>query len=118
MPENTNQNFAFISYSHKDEKIAEWLQKKLENYRISNKIRKESGNTLPKYIRRIFRDQTDMGIEELSGSLKKRLENSQYLIVICSVNSAGSEWVNTEIEYFQKLGRAKNIIPFIVELCW
>ncbi|MBR5652233.1 MAG: TIR domain-containing protein [Bacteroidales bacterium] len=39
----------------------------------------------------------------------------QHLIVICSPNSAKSEWVGREIEFFHNLGRTNNIHFFIVE---
>jgi hypothetical protein len=109
------QYFAFISYSRKDEKWAKWLQKNLENYRLPNIIRKESEVLLPKQIRPVFRDKTDIGIGSLTQTLRKELEDSKYLIVICSPSSAQSEWVNHEIEAFIQLGRKDQIIPFIVE---
>ena len=48
--------YAFISYSHKDEKWAKWLQRKLESYRLPTVIRKESGKPLPKRIAPVFLD--------------------------------------------------------------
>ncbi len=109
------QYYAFISYSRKDEKWAKWLQKRLENYRLPSIIRKESEVLLPKQIRPVFRDKTDIGIGSLRQTLRKELEDSKYLIVICSPGSAQSEWVNHEIEAFIQLGRKDQIIPFIVE---
>ena len=44
-------NYAFISYSHKDEKRAAWIQRKLEAYRLPSVIRKEAGSTVPERIR-------------------------------------------------------------------
>lgn len=110
-----HQYYAFISYSRKDEKWAKWLQKRLENYRLPSIIRKESEEMLPKQIRPVFRDKTDIGIGSLTQTLRKELEDSKYLIVICSPGSAQSEWVNHEIEAFVSLGRKDQIIPFIVE---
>ena len=37
------------------------------------------------------------------------------MIVVCSPGSARSEYVNDEVDYFIKLGRAGHIIPLIVE---
>lgn len=59
------QYYAFISYSHADEKWAKWLQKKLENYKLPNIIRKESDGRIPMHIRPVFRDQTDLGLGNL-----------------------------------------------------
>lgn len=109
------QYYAFISYSHADEKWAKWLHKKLENYKLPNTIRKESGGRIPKYIRPVFRDQTDLGLGSLQQSLRQELMDSRFLIIIASPNSAKSYWVNREIQTFQELGRGDRIIPFIVK---
>ena len=106
--------YAFVSYSRKDQKIAKWLQNKLERYRLPAKIRKEHSE-IPKKLFPIFRDQTDLTGIELAEALMTELVNSKYLIVICSPNSARSEWVNWEIECFKALGKEKFIIPFIVD---
>ncbi|MCM1516652.1 MAG: TIR domain-containing protein [Paraprevotella sp.] len=105
---------AFISYKREDEKWAVWLQNHLERYSIPTTIRKEIPR-LPKRIKPVFRDKTDLGAGGLSSSLHKELERSHYLIVICSPNSAKSNWVGKEIDYFKQLGREKNIIPFVVD---
>lgn len=107
------QYYAFISYKREDEKWAKWLQHKLENYRLPNIIRKEISR-LPKYIRPVFRDKTDLGAGQLADSLRKELELSQYLIVICSPEASKSEWVGKEIDSFISMGRTDNIIPFII----
>lgn len=46
--------------------------------------------------------------------MRKELELSQYLIVICSPEAAKSEWVGKEIDSFISMGRTGNIIPFII----
>lgn len=109
------QYYAFISYSRKDEKWAEWLHKKLENYKLPSIIRKESNGNLPKQIRPVFRDKTDIGTGSLEQNIKSELEDSRFLIVICSPAAAESGWVNKEIGHFKSLGRGERIIPFIVE---
>lgn len=106
--------YAFISYSSKNVNWARWLQNRLETYRLPAKTRKENAH-LPSKISPIFRDETDLSGGVLLESLQKELQASQYLIVICSPESAASEWVGTEISYFASLGREKNIIPFIVD---
>ena len=80
--------YAFISYSHKDEKWAKWLQQKLEHYRLPTVIRKESGKVLPKRIAPVFLDATDLTVGKLNDNLHRELENSRFLIVTCSPNSA------------------------------
>lgn len=106
--------FAFISYSRKDEKWAEWLQTRLENYRLPAALRKENVD-LPAKIFPVFRDKTDLSGVGVEDSLHRELEASKYLIVICSKNAGASEWVSKEVEYFISLGRQDAILPFIIE---
>lgn len=105
---------AFISYKREDEEWAIWLQNHLERYYIPAAIRKKIPR-LPKHIKPVFRDKTDLGAGGLAVSLRKELERSHFLIVICSPRSAKSDWVGKEIEYFRELGREEQIIPFIVD---
>lgn len=107
------QNFAFISYNHKDVKHAQWLQKKLESYKLPAEIHNEFEDT--RYIRPVFRDQTDLNTGVLANTLREQLEASKFLIVLCSPNSAQSEWVSKEVETFIKWGRLDQIIPLIVD---
>ncbi len=102
---------AFISYSHKDLDWGRNVQKWLEGYTLPKDLRKESGVQKPL---RIFRDQTDLAGAELGASLRREMDHSRYLLVICSPNSAQSKWVNEEIRYFKSIGRRANIIPLIV----
>lgn len=106
--------FAFISYCREDEKWARWLQKKLETYRLPSKTKRENKD-IPKRMVPIFRDKTDLAGIVLEETLRRGLEESQYLIVICSPNSVKSDWVNEEIAYFRSLGRETKIIPFSIE---
>ncbi|MDD2466568.1 MAG: toll/interleukin-1 receptor domain-containing protein, partial [Desulfobulbus sp.] len=108
--------YAFISYSRKDAKWAKWLQRKLESYRLPSTLRKELDGRAPLKIRPVFRDQTDIGAGlSVQQNLRRELADSRYLIVICSPESAKSEWVDLEIRSFQAMGRGDRIIPFIVE---
>ena len=119
--EQDNEYFAFISYKHKDAELALWLQRKLENYHLPSKIIKEHPE-LPKKVQetsqirpRLFRDVTELGGGPLPQNIEYALENSGYLIVICSQESAKSEWVDKEIQGFIKMGKVKKIIPFIID---
>jgi YD repeat-containing protein len=106
--------FAFISYSHHDEKFARWLQRKIETFRLPNKYRKQLSG-FPKKIYPIFRDETDLLPAGLEEKLKAELDSSQYLILICSPHSAKSKYVNLEVEYFLQKRSAENIIPIIID---
>ena len=105
--------YAFISYSHKDIKIAKWLHKKLESYKLPSEIHNEFENS--KYLRPIFRDQEDLSTGILSNELRKHLEQSKYLVIVCSPNSAKSNWVSDEVQAFIEWGRLEYIIPFIID---
>lgn len=106
--------YAFISYNSKDMAWGKRLQRKLEHYRMPATLCSERGwKRTP--IRPVFFAPTDIQPGGLSEELKERLRASRNLIVICSPNSAQSEWVGKEIEYFHSLGRTDNIHFFIVD---
>ena len=110
--EQTKEYFAFISYKREDEKWAKWLQNKLEHYKLPSNL---NGRTdLPKEIRPIFRDQSELAGGVLADEINKALTNSKYLIVICSPRAAQSQWVGKEVQTFIDLGRTDRIIPFII----
>ena len=107
--------YAFISYSHKDKDIAMKLQKRLERYHLPSTLQK-SNPDLPKKLRPVFIDESDLVAKgTLKAALQDNLNRSNYLIVICSPNSAKSEYVNDEVEYFINSGRTDYIIPLIVD---
>ena len=107
--------YAFVSYRSSDEKWAKWLQEKIEGYRLPTTIQHEN-NDLPKSrLRPCFRYHTDIQPNELKTELRNKLEQSKYLLVICSPRSAQSPWVGAEIDTFVELGRRDRIIPIIVE---
>ena len=106
--------FAFISYNSRDTEWGKRLQRKLEHYRMPATLCSEHGwSRTP--IKPVFFAPTDIQPGELTEELQERLRASRNLIVICSPNSAKSEWVGKEIEFFYKLGRTKQIHFFIVD---
>lgn len=106
--------FAFISYNSKDTEWGKRVQRKLEGYRMPATLCSEHG-WKRKPINPVFFAPTDIQPGGLSAELQERLRASRNLIVICSPNSAKSQWVGKEIEYFNSLGRTGNIHFFIVE---
>lgn len=105
--------FAFISYNAKDTNWGKRVQKKLEGYKMPSTLCSERGwERRP--INPVFFAPTDIQPGGLSEELQERLKASRNLIVICSPNSARSEWVGKEIEFFHNLGRTKQIHFFIV----
>lgn len=119
MSKESYRYFAFISYSSKDQKVANRLQKQIETYRLPtvtrNELEKERGGKYPKRLKPLFRDMTDLGAGVLGKSILRELEDSKYLIVVCSPNSAQSDWVNQEIENFILMGRYERIILYIID---
>lgn len=106
--------FAFISYNSKDTEWGKRVQRKLEHYRMPATLCSEHGwERTP--INPVFFAPTDIQPGGLTEELQERLRASRNLIVICSPNSAQSEWVGKEIEFFHQLGRTKQIHFFIVD---
>ncbi len=110
----TYKYFAFISYNSKDTEWGKKLQKKLEHYKLPSTLCSEHG-WKRRPIKPVFFAPTDIQPGGQSNELQERLKAAQHLIVICSPNSAKSEWVGREIEYFHSLGRTNNIHFFIVD---
>lgn len=98
--------FAFISYSSLDIEWGKRIQRKLEHYRMPATLCSEHGwSRTP--INPVFFAPTDIQPGGLTEELQERLKSSKHLIVICSPNSAKSEWVGKEIAFFHHLGRTK-----------
>jgi tetratricopeptide (TPR) repeat protein len=108
---------AFISYSHKDRDFAEWLHRALEAYRIDRDLvgRETPVGPVPKTLRPIFRDRDDFaGGPSLTEATFRALQDSKFLIALCSPNSRQSYYVNEEVRLFKQLGRADRVIPVIL----
>lgn len=101
---------AFISYNKSDVKVAELVQHRLEHFKTQG-----SHLNLQEKLSPVFRDITDLDSGILSDEIYNALEGSKYLIVICSPNSAKSQWVSREVDIFISLGRIEYIIPLIID---
>lgn len=89
---------AFISYRHLPLEMAtaKKLHKRIERYVIPRELR--SGTKKPGLV---FRDQDELPISSnLSENIQQALDCSQFLIVICTPETAKSLWVQREISYF------------------
>lgn len=106
--------YAFISYKSEDAEWAEWLQRRIEYYKLPTSLYEEYPG-IPESLRPIFRDMSDLGSGFLPKELNLALDASRFLIVICSKNAIKSPWVNNEINHFINKGRTEQIIPFIVD---
>lgn len=71
---------------------------------------------MPAKIFPVFRDRDELPFSsDLGGTIQGALKASRYLIVLCSPNSAKSQWVNEEIRCFKSLGRADRILAVILD---
>lgn len=105
---------AFISYSHSDEAWARWLQRALESYRLPKSLR-QSQPQLPARLFPIFRDRDELASGgDLSESIRKAMDDSDALIVVCSPAARVSHWVNEEIRRFRASGRGDRIFCLLV----
>ena len=95
--------YAFISYSRKNSSAAAYLHKSLERFRIPVKyVPEELRPAGQKYLRPIFRDRRDLEVSEgnFTDDIRTAIEQSRYLIVLCSPDAAQSVWVNEEVKHF------------------
>ena len=105
---------AFISYRHiePDMQAAEKLQKLLESYKPPRNLtdKRESW--------RIFRDVSELqSSSDLSEDISNALEDSEYLIMICSPAYNQSKWCMQELMRFRELhgNTNENIITLLVD---
>lgn len=97
--------YAFLSYSHKDRELADWLHRELERFRVPHALagKLTPNGVIPRRLTPIFRDQHDLSAGgELAEEIKAALAASQFLIVLCSPTAAKSRWTNQEIESFKR----------------
>jgi formylglycine-generating enzyme required for sulfatase activity len=108
---------AFISYSHQDTTWAKWLQRGLEGFKIDKDLagRETARGTIPESLRPIFRDREDFTAgETLPEQTVAALDASRALIVVCSPDSARSNYVNEEARQFKSRHPDRPVIPLIV----
>ena len=114
--DNIRRFKAFISYRHvaPDQEYAKWLQSAIETYRLPRSFARAHG--LASKVGRIFRDQEELAAStNLSATIEEALQDSDYLIVVCSPAAAASKWVNAEVEFFLKLGRPDQILSLLID---
>jgi WD40 repeat protein len=107
---------AFISYRHvqPDQDYAKRLQSDLEGYRVPEPMVR--AHRMPKRLGRVFRDEDELAASpNLTATIEEALRASDYLIVVCSPRAAASRWVDAEVEFFRKLGRADRILTLLIE---
>jgi tetratricopeptide (TPR) repeat protein len=110
--------WAFISYSHRDTRWADWLHKAIESYRPPSSLvgTATAFGPVPKRLTPVFRDREELAsATDLGSVINAALSGSATQIVICSPQAAKSRWVNEEILAFKRLGREHRIFCLIVD---
>jgi len=106
---------AFISYRHKPADIAaaKAIHTALETYRIPAPIRKQTGR---KKVGRCFRDREELPTSsDLAQDIITALEQSDWLIAVCTPDTPKSKWCISEIETFIKLHGRSRVIAVLVD---
>ena len=97
---------AFISYRHRNpsKPIAERLQRLLETYVPPKELHLDLNRKL-----HLFRDEAELPTSnDLGSDIKTALEQSRFLIVICTPDYEESKWCMEEISYFKSLHNGSN----------
>ena len=109
---------AFVSYSHADGQWGNWLHRALETYRVPRKLvgRSAAEGTVPRRLTPVFRDHEDLAAAaNLSDEIETALQESRFLVVICSPDAARSKWVNQEITRYKAIHGEGRILAAIVD---
>ena len=97
--------FAFLSYSHQDQPLADWLEDQLEKFRVPRHLvgRITDYGAVPRKLTPIFRDLKELpASDDLGTEIRAALLASRFLVVLCSPDAARSRWANAEIEAFKR----------------
>lgn len=104
-PRLRTRYYAFLSYSHKDRELADWLHRELERFRVPSALagKLTANGVVPRRLTPVFRDEHDLSAgADLAEEIKAALAASQFLVVLCSPTAAKSRWTNQEIESFKR----------------
>lgn len=106
---------AFISYRREtDTNVASELLRALEAYRIPTAIQRQFKTG--KRCGRVFMDTAELSAaSSLPNALKAALDDSQYLIVVCSPAAVDRPWIDQEIRRFVDTGRTNRILAVLTE---
>ena len=110
--------FAFLSYSHRDQEMANWLHQALERFVVPSHLvgRITDHGAVPKRLTPIFRDLNELpASNDLGVEIRSAIAASRFLIVLCSPAAARSRWTNAEIEAFKRARPEGCIFAVIVD---
>ena len=118
-----NKYHAFISYRHLDNsesgrQWATWLHQAIETYQVPEDLVgniNRRGEVIPERIFPVFRDEEALPADaDLSTAITHALDNTSFLVVLCSPKARESSFVADEIRYFKQLGHSERIIAAIL----
>lgn len=121
---NDKTYHAFISYRHLDNansgrQWATWLHQAIETYEVPEELVgkiNSRGEEIPQRIFPVFRDEEALPADaDLSQVITRALDNTQFLIVLCSPRARQSSFVADEISYFKKSGHSDRIIAALLD---
>jgi WD40 repeat protein len=114
----------FLSYRHADNKEqgrqwATWLHQTLEGYEVPADLvgtKNSKGDLIPASLYPVFRDEEELPADaDLTRNIRRALENSELLVVLCSPRAVESRFVADEIRYFKELGKADRVLALMVD---
>lgn len=110
-----NRYTAFISYRHltPDAEVAQKLHRMIETFPVPAAMRKKAG---VRRLGRVFRDQEELPLSSnLGDDIHEALENSDWLICVCSPKYLESRWCREELRYFLSLGKKDRVLTVLTE---
>ena len=109
---------AFISYSWADATWGNWLQKAIETYRTPAALVGKDGalGPVPARLHPLFKDREEEAAgASIGAAVETALAASEFLIVVCSPNSAKSKWVDRELAWFKTHRDPAKVLALIVD---
>lgn len=103
---------AFISYRHaeRDSAVAKALHTRIEQYKIPKGLDARGRRKLGL----VFRDEEELHTaSNLSAEIREALGKSEYLIVVCTENTAQSPWVPREISHFLETHDRQHVLTVL-----
>ena len=131
MTENEFKFWAFICCSQQDNRgqrpgtpevsrlgWSDWLLAALKTFSVPAEFVGQinsRGEIIPEQIYPIFQDEPEPSADaNLSAAVRTALEQSRYLVVICSPRSAQNLQVNEVVRTFKQVGRGDHILPIVI----
>ena len=110
-----NRYTAFISYRHltPDAEVAQKLHRMIEAFSVPAGLRKKTG---VRRLGRVFCDQEELPLSSnLGDDIHEALENSDWLICVCSPKYLESRWCREELRYFLSLGKKERVLTVLTD---